>query len=250
MDIILDAVLKKPDINKAKKILCVQPHPDDNEVGMGGVIAALSQKGCEVHYLTITDGSLGLHDAKMSHEKLVELRKAEAETSGRMLGCTHFHYLDKKDGTLCNIPELAGEVGEIIRDVKPDFVTAPDPWLMYEAHEDHIVTGRAVAQSVIATSLIEYPRGTKKAPHSVKGVAFYNTSSPNTVVDITSNFALQMKAIAAHKTQFDAKTIAMYNIYFKALAKKTAKNCPFKLGCGLKVLGEIHLHCFTGAQDI
>ena len=31
------ALLAPPDILKSKCALCIQPHPDDNEIGMGGV---------------------------------------------------------------------------------------------------------------------------------------------------------------------------------------------------------------------
>lgn len=250
MDIIFDSVLKKPDIKKAKRIICIQPHPDDNEVGMGGIIAWFAKKGCEIHYLTITDGSLGLQNNSLTHEQLIEVRKNEAETSGRFLGATYFHYLNHKDGTLNDIPSLAAEIGEIIRTIKPDFVFTPDPWLTYEAHQDHIITGKAVAQAIIATGLYEYPLGTTTKPHNVKGVGFYYTNRPNTIIDITSTFDSKMKAIGMHKSQFDLKTLTMFSVYFKAKAKKAAKDEKFKLGGELKVLAEIHLHCFTGAEDV
>ena len=33
-----------PSLDGVKKILCVQPHPDDNEIGMGGIISLLQKK--------------------------------------------------------------------------------------------------------------------------------------------------------------------------------------------------------------
>ena len=48
-----------PKLYGIKKLLCVQPHPDDNEIGMGGIISLLTKKGVQVDYLTVTDGSLG-----------------------------------------------------------------------------------------------------------------------------------------------------------------------------------------------
>ena len=48
-----------PEIRNAKKALCIQPHPDDIEIGMGGTVAALAKKGCSITYLTITNGDLG-----------------------------------------------------------------------------------------------------------------------------------------------------------------------------------------------
>ncbi|MBI9009939.1 MAG: PIG-L family deacetylase [Tenericutes bacterium] len=250
MDIILNSVLKIPKLKNIKKAICIQPHPDDNEIGMGAVIAKLVNEGCEAHYITVTDGSLGLVDGSMTHDELAVARKIETETSGKLLGVNHFHYLNYKDGTLHDIYKLAGDIGEIIREVKPEFIFCPDPWLNYEAHQDHIVTGKACAQSFISTWLYEYPLGTKTKAHKVKGIGFYYTSKPNTIVDVTSTFDLKMKAIAMHKTQFNKKTLFMFSMYFKEKAKKAAENEKFKLGCALKILGENHLHCFVDAESI
>lgn len=250
MEPILHTLLKIPTLKKMKKAICVQPHPDDNEVGMGDAIAKFVQDGCEVHYITVTDGSLGLLDKTMSHEELIKIRKEEVEKSGRLLGVTHFHYLNYQDGTLSDIYKLAGDITEIIRQVKPDFIFCPDPWVNYEAHQDHIITGKAVTQSLILAPLVEYPLGTKTEPHDVKGIGFYYTGKPNTVVDTTDTFSLKMKAMGEHKTQFSKKLLALYSLYFKEKAKKAAKNEKFKLGCGFKVLAPVHIHCFPDAENV
>lgn len=250
MDMILNSVLKIPKLKNIKKIICIQPHPDDNEVGMGAVIAKLANDGCEVHYITVTDGSLGLVNNSMTHAELAKIRKNEVEESGKLLGVNNFHYLNYQDGTLSDIHKLSGDIAEIIRTVKPEFIFCPDPWLNYEAHQDHIITGKAVSQSFISTWLHEYPLGTKTTPHTVKGIGFYFTSKPNTVINISDTFDLKMKAIGKHKTQFDKKTLMMFNLYFKHKAKKAAEKEKFKLGCSLKVLGQNHLHCFVDAENI
>lgn len=250
MDMLLNAMLKPPKLKNIKKAICIQPHPDDNEVGMGGVIAKLTKEGCQVHYITVTDGSLGLLDASLTHDELAIKRKEEIEASGKLLGVNNFHYLNYQDGTLNNIHEISGKIGEIIRSIKPEFIFCPDPWLNYEAHQDHIITGKAVAQSFISTWLYEYPLGTKTKPHKVKGIGFYFTSKPNLVIDITETFDIKMKAIAVHKSQFDKKTLMMLSIYFKDKAKKAALNEKFKLGAQLKIMGQNHLHCFVDAENI
>lgn len=249
MDMLISAMLKPPKIKNIKKAICIQPHPDDNEVGMGGVIAKLVKEGCEVHYITVTDGSLGLVNDSMTHEELKVVRQKEVEESGKLLGVNNFHYLNYQDGTLNDINKIAGEIGEIIRKIKPEFIFCPDPWLPYEAHQDHIITGKACAQSFISTWLYEYPLGTNTSPHRVKGIGFYHTNKPNTVVDITDTFDLQMKAIAMHKSQFDNKTLMLFSLYFKHKAKTAAVNEKFKLGCQIKVLGQNHLHCYVDAEN-
>lgn len=250
MDMLLNTLLKPPKLKGVKKAICIQPHPDDNEIGMGGVIAKLVSEGCKVHYITVTDGSLGLLDSSITHEALANIRKKEAEASGNLLGVKDFHYLNYKDGTLQDIHQLAGDIGEIIRTVKPDIIFCPDPWVPYEAHQDHVVTGKAVAQSFISTWLYEYPLGTKTTPHKVKAIGFYYTNKPNTTIDITKTFDLKMKAIACHQTQFDKKTLMMLSLYFKNKAKNDAKDEKYKLASKLKILGQHHMHCFPNAENI
>ena len=48
-----------PDLESCQNLLCIQPHPDDNEVGAGATIARLTAKGCRITYLTVTDGRYG-----------------------------------------------------------------------------------------------------------------------------------------------------------------------------------------------
>jgi LmbE family N-acetylglucosaminyl deacetylase len=51
----MESVIPTPDIFQAKKILCVQPHYDDNDIGAGGTLAKLHEAGAEIIYLTVTD---------------------------------------------------------------------------------------------------------------------------------------------------------------------------------------------------
>lgn len=67
-------LMAPPDLTGCSKILCVQPHPDDNEVGMGGIIASFAGRGCEIHYLTVTNGDLGAMDDKLSSEEIAAIR--------------------------------------------------------------------------------------------------------------------------------------------------------------------------------
>lgn len=104
----LAALMSPPDLSGCRTALCIQPHPDDNEVGMGGTIAAFAERGCEIHYLTITNGDLGAVDEQVSSAEIAAIRASELEAAGRSLGATVFHQLDHGDGTLEHIPALAG----------------------------------------------------------------------------------------------------------------------------------------------
>ncbi|MBW4083027.1 PIG-L deacetylase family protein [Paenibacillus sp. S150] len=244
----LYSLMAPPDLKECRKILCVQPHPDDNEVGMGGTIAAFAEMGCEIHYLTVTNGDLGSLDDRLPPAEIAAIRSQELEAAGRSLGASVFHQLPHGDGTLEQVPALAAEIAGIIRTVQPDAVFCPDPWLAYEAHYDHIVTGRAAAQAFLSSGLPLYPRGTCTQAWQPKAIGFYFTSEPNTVIDITDFFEGKFAAMALHSSQFSEETLALYRLYFKEKGRQLAEGKEFEIGEGLKVLSSLHLHCFVDAR--
>src|SRR5690625_7743041 len=94
VNIDVNSLLVAPTINKCKKVLCIQPHPDDNEIGMSGIIAKLANQGSEIHYLTITDGRLGDLGTSYTPDQLAAVRKQEAEEAGRLLGAKKFFWFN------------------------------------------------------------------------------------------------------------------------------------------------------------
>jgi LmbE family N-acetylglucosaminyl deacetylase len=242
------ALLKPPDITACKRVLCIQPHPDDNEIGMGGTIAALAQSGCEIHYLTVTNGDMGNIDQSATPEQTAALRRAETEAAGRCLGATRFYFLEHGDGTLSDIRGLSVEVAKIIRQVRPEALFCPDPWLPYEGHLDHIVTGRAVSNAFHMSGQIHFPD--ESEPWRAAAIGYYFTANHNTVINITDTFEQKFKAIALHKSQIDTQTKALYKAYFEMKGIELAKKKIFRLGEGLKVLSGLHTHCFVDAYKI
>lgn len=159
-------MLAPPDILKSKCALCIQPHPDDNEIGMGGTVAVLAQAGCTVHYLTVTNGDQGNKNRTASPQETARVRRAEAIAAGTHLGAKEFHFLDHGDGTLDDVLGLSAQIARVIREVRPDAIFAPDPWLAYESHLDHAVTGRAAANAFLMSGRAAIPGGgdTRRTP--------------------------------------------------------------------------------------
>lgn len=248
-DIDISALLSPPDILGCKRVLCVQPHPDDNEIGMGGVIAVLAERGCDIHYLTITRGDQGSRDPARSPAETAAIRRKEAVAAGRLLGAGEFHFLDHDDGTLADIVGLSREIAELIRRVRPEALFCPDPWLFYEGHYDHLVSGRAAANAFHMSGGIHFDGG-KTKPWGARVIGFYFTANPNTIVDISGVFEKKFSAIALHKSQLDPQTLAMYRLYFQMQAEELGRQRGFSLGEGLKVLGPLHTHCFVGAVNV
>ena len=242
------ALLRLPALEAAKRVLCVQPHPDDNEIGMGGTVAHLVELGCSVDYLTVTDGRLGTEDPHLAPEELVATRREETRAAARMLGVEECLFLDLHDGSLSDVPGLAGSIAEVVRAGGYDTLFCPDPWSPYEAHLDHVAVGRAVAQAAINASLAAYPEGTRTAPAAVRAVGFYFTANPNTVVDVTDKQDRKLKAMACHRSQLGPELMQMYGAYF-VLRGRTLTGSD-RIGEGFKVLAPLHLHCVPEAVGL
>ena len=243
------ALLAPPNILTAKRVLCIQPHPDDNEIGMGGTMAALKNLGCDLHALTVTDGSQGNRDRSATPEATKEIRRKETQEAGKHLGVSHFYFLDEPDGTLSDIVGLSEKIADVIRQAKPDVIFCPDPWLPYEGHYDHIVTGRA-ASNAFHMSGRQNLKSSAHPPFGASAIAYYFTANPNTVLDISPFFEQKFEAIALHQSQMDFETLAMYRVYFQMKAADLAKGQDFVLGEGFKALSAIHTHCFVDAIHI
>jgi len=255
----LKDLLPVPPLSKARKVLFVQPHPDDAEWGAGATVAALVAGGAEVVYVTVTDGSWGTTDPAVQPEELASLRRREQAEACRILGVKEIAWLDYPDGRVPpgNTPELREHLVRLIRAYKPDVVMGPDPWLPYEAHPDHYNTGLATAAAVIFAGLAPPHRVEGLEPHSPEMLAMYNTARPNTYFPVDAFWDKKIQAIAAHASQFYGPTWEMGRFFLKAQAEELAERGKAAgkvdeathLVEVFKVLTPLHLHCNQGAED-
>ena len=75
-----------PKIDKCKKALFIGPHPDDIEIGAGGLVSKLVRSGAEVYYLICCDGGCGSMDKCANVLDIAKKRKQEAIDAGKFLG--------------------------------------------------------------------------------------------------------------------------------------------------------------------
>ena len=233
-----------PELEKCRNLLCIQPHPDDNEVGAGATIAKLAGNGCRITYLTVTDGSKGTDDPRISVQELAGIRRKETEDAGKLLGVSSFRYLDYVDGSYPDERELCERIVPVIREVRPEIVMTVDPFLPYEVHPDRRRVGMAAAQACLFASNIHFGIAGGKLPEKwdVNGVAFQSTAYPNTFVDVDDTWEIRNKAILAHKSQFDPKSFELLGMYFDYKSRQYAEGKDFERAEAFKVLAPIYLH--------
>lgn len=207
-----------------RRALCISPHPDDCEIGAGGTIARLVARGAEVYLAVVTDGSRGAYKPGILEEEVAFTRRREQEESARVLGISQVFWIGEKDGELRFDRAVLERLVSIVRTTKPDLVFIPDPYVPYEAHPDHYYAGRLASAAVIFSGLYLYgeadlERGLE--PYSPRFVAYYYTNRANYIVDISDYIEVKIRALKAHKSQFqDSAMIELLLRYMEIVGKK------------------------------
>jgi len=242
-----------PDIFTAKRILAVQPHYDDNDVGAGGTLAALAENGAELFYLTVTDDLVGVIDQSLSEEQMTAQLRAEQDYAGAIIGVSRQYWLGYPDAGKYDYFDVRRDIIKHIRMLRPDFIFTCDPWLPYESHNDHILTGRATAEAASLYGLTRLATDseidTSFEPFDLTGIAFYATAYPNTVVDISGTYEKKHKAIDAYRAQFGEQDLEQLQLYLSYKEQEWAKDKEFSHGEPLKALRRFHLHFFPDALN-
>lgn len=198
-----------PNLAQARRILCIQPHYDDNDIGAGGTLAALRTAGAELIYLTVTDDLVGVVDSTLPDEQAAKILRSEQLSAGALIGVSQQHWLGYPDAGEFSYHALRRQIIRFIRHYRPDFLLTCDPWLPYEAHRDHIQTGLAVAEASFLQAMprlkVDPEVDGRYQPYEISGVAFYFTHAPNTSFDITATRQRKHLAIDCYWSQFTAQ---------------------------------------------
>lgn len=244
----IETILPVPDIFEAKRILCVQPHYDDNDIAAGGTLAQLAKQGAELIYLTVTDDLKGVVDDPLSDESAAQALKRDQFAAGKIIGVKEHFWLGYPDAGNYDYFAVRRDLLKYIRMLKPDLVFTPDPWLTYEAHRDHIQTGLAAAEAVmfagpnrIASSDPEVDAAYQG--HGIMGVAFHYTREPNEIIDITPAWETKLAAVRCYEAQFTPEGMDELAMALELKARQVSAGRSFEHGEPLKILHPSALHC-------
>lgn len=240
-----DPLCAPPDLSKAKRVLFVQPHPDDNEIGAGGTMAWLVSLGVEVWELTVLDDRYADPEYIGRENEVETRRQKEAKAAQEYLGVKNAGFLGFADKTRASVDEISVEILKVIRRIQPDYVLTADPLLENECHSDHIKVGTAVKYAAMDSQCNFFPEFVDGKPRddawNVKGIGFYYTDKPNTLIDITDFEEMKMESIKKHVSQTDVGLLAGIRLQQQLFAEGT----PFKAAEPLRLLSALHMHCFN-----
>lgn len=193
---------------EAARILVVAPHPDDESLGCGGLIAALARLGRRFHVVFVTDGAASHRNSPTwPAARLAARREREAaEALDRLgLGSHGRSFLRLPDAAMPKPGSPEGKAAlasmlEIVRGFEPDLVL--QPWRR-DPHCDHRDSWQLTADALDAAGLdpqrLEYAiwldelgaDGDRPRPGEAERIAF----------DIAAVVAVKRFAVEAHLSQ-------------------------------------------------
>lgn len=173
-------------------------HPDDAELGCGGILLSEKSSGKKTGIIDLTQGELGTRGN-------IETRKEEAAVAAKILDLDVRENLQLADGFFENNEESQRVVIGALRKYKPEIIICNAP---EDRHPDHGRSASLVADAAFLSGLakIETMRDGKiQDPWRPKYVMHYIQDrylKPDFVIDITQVFEEKLESVKAYKTQF------------------------------------------------
>ncbi len=167
---------------KGGRVLAFGAHPDDLEVGAGGLLARLSEEGADVTL------------AIVSIPNNIEQRKAEARAAADLIDANVVFIYDEKVSRVEDIPmhELVRRFDQVVGDVRPDLVITHSA---HDLHWDHGLVNRATVSALRRTpcDLLAY-LSSPEMNAQARGLG-------ECFADVSKTIDTKIAAIASHKSQ-------------------------------------------------
>lgn len=151
-------------------LLCVHPHPDDEAISCGGVLARASDRGVHTVVVTCTGGEEGenLAGIDLGGLDLVAHRRAELADALAVLGVAEHHWLGYRDSGMhesaanehpdcfhrADLDSAATRLATLIRRIRPEVVVSDDRDGTY-GHPDHVKAHRVTARAVELAAAVD-----------------------------------------------------------------------------------------------
>ena len=174
-------------------VLAFGPHPDDIEIGIGGLVARHAALGFRVGLCDLTAGEMGSNGT-------VEERLAEAEAARKVLGAVWRVNLRLPDRALGSELEHQRRIAALVREARPRAVAAP---YWHDRHPDHAAASRLLTEGVFSAGLRRYSAAGDA--WKAEWVCYYfinDAATPSFVVDVTDSYPIKRQALACHVSQF------------------------------------------------
>ncbi|MBI5788101.1 MAG: bacillithiol biosynthesis deacetylase BshB1 [Candidatus Schekmanbacteria bacterium] len=173
--------------------LVIGAHPDDAEIGAGGLLLKMKHKGYRTGIIDLTKGEMGTRGN-------VEMRMKESEDAAKILNLDVRRNLDLGDGHLELNIHNRHILAKTIRELKPTFIIAP---YFNDKHPDHMAAGQLAKCAYYDARIGKIDLGWPA--HSAAKIFYYFSHlfyPASFIIDITPYFAAKIAAVRAHDSQF------------------------------------------------
>jgi N-acetylglucosamine malate deacetylase 1 len=180
------------------RVLVVAPHPDDEVLGCGGVIARHADHGDEVYVVVVTRGIPELFSPELVQQAREELRQAHA-----ILGVKGSIFLDFPAPRTDTIPRhtVSDAIGGVLRELRPHTMYVPHFGDMHFEHgltyECCLVAARPIGDYTVHRILAYETLSETEWGPPVAGAAF----QPTVFVNIEPYLTKKLAAMACFKSQ-------------------------------------------------
>jgi LmbE family N-acetylglucosaminyl deacetylase len=196
---------------RGERLLVLAPHPDDEVIACGGLVALHLRERRRVRILVATDGA----EAGMRETREEESHRGVARL-GEGAELVFLRYADRALGLAATDRDAANRIREHLLEFSPDLILVPSP---VEIHPDHLALSRVFCELLQRDETLFADLGVAK-------IAFYEVSStlrPNAIVDISEVAEAKYAGIAEHTSQL---AIRDYTSYARGLNVYRAMTMP------------------------
>lgn len=212
-------------------IVFAAPHPDDLEIGCGGTIASLADKGYQVGMVHLTNGEPTPNGSP-------ERRSQEAVKAAEVLGAAVCEILPLTNRELMDGPPARYALATILRRYRPRILvglagrtTAASP--------DHYQAQLIVEAARFYSQLTKWDdRFGHTSPHRIDHLVYRPIPSAaermhfhgQFVVDITDTLERKLEAIRCYRSQFDGQRFDRLRHYVTSVAGAEGGQAGYRYG--------------------
>lgn len=168
-------------------------HPDDVEIGAGGLLAKEAALGYRVGIVDLTQGEMGTRGTP-------DVRSKEAQEAAKILGAVWRMNLELPDSGLSIDQESVMKLVKVIRTYRPDIILCP---YWDDRHPDHVRTSQLVTEAHFKAGLKKLePDLEAFRPSTILYYFLNRMENQSFIVDVSEQYPIKQEAIRAHFSQF------------------------------------------------
>lgn len=175
-------LIEAPRARAPLNVLAVGAHPDDVEIGVGGLLAAHRARGDSVTILTLTSGAVGGDSA---------VREDESRAAAALLGAS-IVLAGLTDTRLAQEPGLMKVIETVVAEVRPDVVYTHGS---NDLHQDHAAVHHATK---VACRRVDRVYGYQSPSSTVE-------FAPTRFLSIDDHLESKLAAIACYRSQTELR---------------------------------------------